>query len=269
MPLTLRLPWLCLALLTLSGLSACGGDSGQPPAAGEPGGISVARIEGSVWYRERIALPPGAEVEVQLQDVSRADAMATVLASVLLKPESGPPYPFSIEYDPASIDPRMRYALRATISLEGRLMFTSTDYIDPFAGNPVEVLVRRVPAPVQAKGPALEGTRWVLATLGDEAAPNGAGGKPVDLEFLSEEGRAAGFSGCNRYTGGYSREGASEHASPLSFGNLAGTMMACVEGGELEQSYLQTLARVDGFRLQGETLSLLAGPEVLATFRAQ
>ena len=269
MPLSLRPPLLCRALFTLFGLAACGRDGGSPPADGEPVGTGVARIEGSVWYRERMALPPGAEVEVQLQDVSRVDAMATVLASVLLTPEAGPPYPFTLEYDPATIDPRMRYALRATISLEGRLMFTSTDYIDPFAGNPVEVLVRRAPASAREKGLALEGPRWVLATLGGEAATTGAGGKPVDLEFLSAEARAAGFSGCNRYTGGYSREGASEHASPLSFGNLAGTMMACMEGDELERSYLQMLGRVDGFRLQGDTLSLLAGPEVLATFRAQ
>jgi putative lipoprotein len=269
MPSVLRLQSRFLATLLLSGLVACGRESGQAPAGREPGESSVARIEGSVWYRERMALPPGAEVEVQLQDVSRVDAMATVLASVHLTPETGPPYPFTIEYDPGSIDPRMRYALRATISFEGRLMFTSTEYIDPFAGHPVEVLVRRTPSPAQTRGPALEGTRWVLETLGGEAAATGAGGKPVDLELLSGEKRAAGFSGCNRYTGGYSREGASEHASPLSFGNLAGTMMACVEGGEVEQLYLRMLGRVNGFRLQGDTLSLLDGPEVLATFRAQ
>jgi hypothetical protein len=46
-------------------------------------------------------------------------------------------------------------------------------------------------------------------------------------------------------------------------------MMACVEGGEVEQLYLRMLGRVNGFRLQGDTLSLMDGPEVLATFRAQ
>ena len=92
-------------------------------------------------------LPPGAELEVQLQDISRADAMATVIASVHITPEVGPPYPFSIEYDPARIDPRMTYGLRATISAGGRLLFTTTDYNNPFAEGPLEILVRRVTEP--------------------------------------------------------------------------------------------------------------------------
>jgi putative lipoprotein len=133
-----------LLLLMAAGLVACSADDG-PEMAGES---SVkARIEGSVIYRERMLLPPGFEVEVQLQDISRADAMGTVLAAVLLTPEGAPPYNYAIEYDPASIDPRMRYALRATISDGDHLLFTSTDYIDPFKGNPVEILVSRVPGP--------------------------------------------------------------------------------------------------------------------------
>jgi hypothetical protein len=45
-------------------------------------------------------------------------------------------------------------------------------------------------------------------------------------------------------------------------------MMACPDGAELKRSYLQALGRVTGFRLEGDTLSLPVGPEVLATFRA-
>jgi putative lipoprotein len=132
-------------LITALGLAACGE---REPDMGDDA-TSVARIEGSVIYRERIMLPPGVEVEVQLQDISRADAGATVLSSVLLTPQGGPPYDFVIEYDPSTIDPRMRYALRATISSDERLLFTSTDYIDPFKGNPVEIMVQRVPEAVR------------------------------------------------------------------------------------------------------------------------
>ena len=255
---------LCAALT----LGAC---SEQHPGTGssDTGGPAVARIEGQVFYRERMLLPPGAQVEVELQDISRADAMATVLASVLLTPDSGPPYPFVIEYDPDRIDSRMSYGLRATITVGDRLMFTTTEHIDPFGQQPLEVLVRRVPESVKAPGPSLEGTLWILDTLGGEAAATGAGGKPVDLQFSAEDQRAGGFSGCNRYTGGYSRDGASQHGAPLGFSQMASTMMACPEGGELEQAYLQMLGRVDAFRLEGSTLSLLQGPEVLATFRAQ
>ena len=122
------------------GVIACEVDTG-----GSSGESVMAKIEGTVFYRERIALPPNAVVEVQLEDVSRADAMATVMATVTLNSENGPPYAFSIGYDPAQINSRMTYALRASIRVEGRLMFTTMDYTDPFSGNPVEVLVRRVP----------------------------------------------------------------------------------------------------------------------------
>ena len=38
------------------------------------------------------------------KDISRADAPAEVLASVLTTPEGGPPYPFKIDYDESLID---------------------------------------------------------------------------------------------------------------------------------------------------------------------
>jgi putative lipoprotein len=264
MNVLLRIVPRLLVLLTALGLAACG--ERQADMTDEP--ATVAHIEGSVTYRERMMLPPGVEVEVQLQDISKADAGATVLATVLITPQGGPPYNFAIEYDPSTIDPRMRYALRATISMGERLLFTSTDYIDPFQGNPVEITVKRVPEAVRREGPALENTVWVLATLAGEPAPAGAGGKTVDIQFTGDDKRAAGFSGCNRYTGGYARDGVSEHGSPLKLGPMAGTMMACPDGGDLERNYLQVLGRVNAFRLEGDTLSLLAGPEVLATFRA-
>jgi putative lipoprotein len=257
----------CVLPLVLCGLIACGSKEDGPVANGRSGEIAVAQIAGSVVYRERMMLPPGAEVEVQLQDISRADAMATVLATVVLTPEGGPPYDFSIEYDPSRIDERMRYALRATISVGDKLMFTSTDYIDPFAGNPVQVLVRRVAEPVQRADRSLAGRPWALQALGGESAGQGADGKPLTIEFEADSMRAAGFSGCNRYSGGYSRGGVTQHGSPLQLGPMAGTMMACARGGELEQAYLQMLAKVTAFRLEGDTLSLLAGADVLATFQ--
>jgi len=119
-------------------LVACGAD-------GEPGEPTMAKIEGTVFYRERIALPPNAVIEIQLEDVSRADVLATIMAVVTLNSAGGPPHAFSIEYDTSQIDERMTYALRASIRVEDKLMFTTMDYTDPFSGNPVSVMVRRVP----------------------------------------------------------------------------------------------------------------------------
>lgn len=38
-------------------------------------------IQGEVWFKERIALPPQAVLSVQIQDVSKMDAPAVVLAA--------------------------------------------------------------------------------------------------------------------------------------------------------------------------------------------
>jgi putative lipoprotein len=256
-----------LALVSLLLLMAGCGESDRVRQEAAAGDESMSVIRGQVFYRERMMLPPGSEIEVQLQDISRADAMATVMASVMLDAEGGHPYDFAIDYDPARVDPRMRYALRATISRGERLLFTTTDYIDPFAGGDVEVLVRLVAEPVSREVPALEDTVWVLETLGGEPAPTGANGRPVDFQLLAEEGRVGGFSGCNRYTGSYDRDGVAARGSPLSFGPLAGTMMACEEGSELEQRYLKALVAVTAFRLDGGGLALLAGDDVVATFQ--
>jgi uncharacterized lipoprotein YbaY len=94
------------------------------------GGIVMAqeaRLTGTVAYRERIALPPTAAVEVTLEDVSRADAPAAVIATTMI-PTSGRQVPikFELGYDAASIDPRRRYAVRARITDDDRVLFRST-----------------------------------------------------------------------------------------------------------------------------------------------
>lgn len=92
------------------------------PAAG--GGTATARVTGTVTYRERIALPAGAVIKVQLVDVSRADAPSVVLGEQII-PAGGRQVPFSFEiaYDPAKIDPRFSYAISARIEDDGKLLF--------------------------------------------------------------------------------------------------------------------------------------------------
>jgi uncharacterized lipoprotein YbaY len=83
-------------------------------------------VTGSVLYRERIALPPNATLQVQLVDVSRMDAPAVVLGEQIVSPTGQVPIPFEIAYDPGQIDDRMSYAIQARIEVDGELMFIST-----------------------------------------------------------------------------------------------------------------------------------------------
>ena len=106
---------------------------------------------GTASYRERVSLPAGALFEATLADVARADAPAEPLGRVTLGGSSGPPFAFTIPYDAARIDPRGRYAVRARITLDGQLLFTS-DTLYPVlgAGQPdrVEILMHQVGAPM-------------------------------------------------------------------------------------------------------------------------
>lgn len=273
-----QLKTLCFAVtgsaLVLLGLSACGGDRPGAGAGSSQREVpAVARIEGEVFYRERIMLRPGAELEVQLEDISRADAMATVVATTTIPLDGGPPYPFAVEYKPAEIDPRMRYAMRARITWGEELLFTNTEYIDPFSDSPVRILVQSVERPAGRGNTGREegdsATEvWILELLGGEAAPPGSGGNPAVLELDRSQQTVSGFSGCNRYTGGFTSEGSSSHGTPLRFGPLASTRRACADGDQLEQAYLKALGDVDSYRIEGERLLLLSGSEIVATFKA-
>lgn len=106
-----------------------------------------AKISGSAFYRERMALPPNARFEAVIVDASRADASAPVFARTVVDGPIQPPIRFEIAYDPKAANPAARYSLRATISVDGKLWFT-TDRFTPVitqgdAGH-VELLLRRV-----------------------------------------------------------------------------------------------------------------------------
>jgi ABC-type transporter Mla MlaB component len=70
------------------------------------GGIpQEARVTGTVTYLQRIALPPGAVLEVKLLDVSRADAAAVTIAQQLIEPAGRQvPIAFELRYDPSRIE---------------------------------------------------------------------------------------------------------------------------------------------------------------------
>lgn len=112
--------------------------------------VKQAAVTGSVAYRERMALPADAVVEVRLSDVSRQDVAAPVIAETTVMPAGRQiPIPFELRYDPVKIEPKRTYALRATISSAGRMMFTTTNsYPVITRGNPTKVnlMLERVAA---------------------------------------------------------------------------------------------------------------------------
>jgi putative lipoprotein len=97
-------------------------------------GMTVVNV--TATYRERILLPPGHVLNVRVEDVSRADAPAEVLAEHS-EPLNGraPPYQATLGFPSSQIDPRHTYAVRAEIrDPAGALRFT-TDTRHPVLTN--------------------------------------------------------------------------------------------------------------------------------------
>ena len=122
-------------------------------------------VTGSVTYRERIALSPGARLEVQLRDVSYQDAAAPLIAEQVISNPGQVPIEFKIEYDPDDIDSRNTYSVQATIfESDGRMAFTNDTAYDVITrGSPrkVDMLLVMVQPPPDASGATPDLPRWV------------------------------------------------------------------------------------------------------------
>ena len=81
----------------------------------------------------------------------------------------------------------------------------------------------------------------------------------------AEQKRVAGSGGCNRMMGNYKLDG-----SKITFGQMAGTMMACPQGMDLERAFYAALPRVATWRIDGEKLELFdAGGASVAEFESR
>ena len=113
--------WL-LGICSVACMGASSAAGADAPATTGPD----PRVTGTVGYLQRIGLPPGAVIKVQLVDVSRADAPAVVLGEQLIHAEGRqPPFAFAIAYDAGRIRPNMSYAVGARIEEGGRLLFVN------------------------------------------------------------------------------------------------------------------------------------------------
>jgi heat shock protein HslJ len=117
--------------------------------------------------------------------------------------------------------------------------------------------------PPATSAASLDNREWALVSLGEVAAPLGAGGRPATIQFDPTTGRAAGFAGCNRYSAGYTVAGDS-----LTFGPAISTKMACADGDQLERGYLAMLPAIRSYALSDSTLTLNGSDGLLARFRA-
>ncbi len=107
-------------------------------------------------------------------------------------------------------------------------------------------------------------THWKLTELDAVAVPELSDEREPHLVLTSEENRASGSSGCNRFTGAYQIEGEAPSGSAplglrvLRFGPLASTRRMCLEGMDIETRFLRALAQTAQCRVTGDVLELLS-----------
>jgi len=215
---------------------------------GGKAGANAGVVKGTVAYRERMALPPDAVIEVWMTDITPGLITTMQVLGQATIPAEGRqvPIPFELSFDPARIEPTHTYGLRAAINASGQMLFESDAPMPVITqGNSPEVsLVLKRSSPDPAAGAAsLANTSWRLTDLGGTPVLPDA---EATLEF-PEPGKVAGHGSCNRFAGTVEFTG-----DRLQVGRLAATRMACAEPITVQETkYLQALQEAERFGFEG------------------
>lgn len=210
-------------------------------------------VTGEVFYRERMALPSGASLHIEL--VRLPDGAPVVGAEAYIAPSGQVPLTFNLNIR-TNPDPKRDYGLRAEIRANGQVLFSSPSPVQVDLANPapISILVtRQKPQPVAAAPtlpePTLLDTRWRVTSIGGKPV---TGMRPIILAIAADL-RATGNGGCNSYVSELTLL-----ASKLVFGPAAATRMACAEDiMAQEAAYFAALAAVGGFERDDKGLRLL------------
>jgi heat shock protein HslJ len=103
--------------------------------------------------------------------------------------------------------------------------------------------------PTPPAGVELEGTRWVLESIGDTPVVPGS---EVTLQFDADN-QAGGNASCNSYGGTYTLTG-----SQIAFTDIVSTLMACADESMMEQetAYLGALNSAQQVSVEGNRLTI-------------
>ena len=192
--------WVALTTLASVALSACRDDAAPADATLEvtSGREPNASVSGTVSYRERLALTPGAKLVVELRDVSYQDAAAPLIARQTISDPGQVPIKFKVEYNRDDIRSRNVYAVSAKIiEGDGRLAFTNDTAYDVITrGNPskVDMLLVLVQPPPDLVSEDEDWRTWVE----EPAAVVSANLMPGEPEFLRVVYYQSTIEGCAR-----------------------------------------------------------------------
>lgn len=130
-----------VACLLLIGLVGCSDESASSD--------EVGFVTGTAHYRERIAVPSGARLEVSLEEEAATEDSNPLITRIVIAKAGQPPYSFEVPYRREDLDPSRSFVIRARLLDRGELLFeTASPTAVVTQGNPetVELLLRRVEA---------------------------------------------------------------------------------------------------------------------------
>lgn len=203
-------------------------------------------VTGTITYRQRIALLPGAAISLKLLDVSRQDATPVISEQTITTAGEQVPIPFKLIFNPAKIQASHSYTVRAEIRMHNELVFTTTkSYFVITNGYPREVeLVLEQVDPQSLQNQLMSG-EWLLEDLGGAGVIDNL---QTTLKFNSD--RLTGSGGCNRYFATYQL-----HRNQLKVSQIGATQKACSSAVMNQESrYFKALRKAHRIRLDKEFL---------------
>lgn len=210
-------------------------------------------LSGSVFYRERMALPDNAELIVSVVDMAQpaADAVETVR----VHPTGQVPIAFKLEVKPEQLATGTAYGVKARINVDGIEWFansTPEQFDTANLDHPVSIMLTRS-APksgeAEASAPTVLDTLWHLTTLGGQPANPDV---QTTITF-NGDGSVNGNGGCNGFGSQATFTGAE-----LKLERAFSTMMACDEPtAKQEGLFFESLTKVTSHRVDGNVLTLL------------
>ena len=213
-------------------------------SAAESGDDTTLKITGELTYLQRIALPVGSVAIVEIKPSDSPDG-ASVTAEVEIELDGRQvPVAFALDVARDRLDTTKSYLLRGAIRVGGNVRWLSDPVEVDIAAQSLDLgtilMAAYVPsAPFDMDDPqVLQDIEWRITEMVDAQIPD-------DIVVTLTFGRDGAFYGgaCNRFRGAYHLQ-----RNSLSFGRVAGTLMACPEPQmTVERKLFETLDRVKGF----------------------
>jgi putative lipoprotein len=220
-----------------------------------PAMAQAITLNGTVTYYERMALPAGSQLRLQLVTLSGNRQIAAAASQITGK--ASPPIGFSMNLHSTSAQTAGPLGLVAEIRSNGQLFFRSAapTPIDLASPSGIAIVVSRASAPLPKPAepsmpePQILDTSWTVTSIGGRPV---IGTRPVTLT-IDLDARIGGNATCNRYTSEASLDG-----DTMTFSPAAATRMACApELMAQEAAYFAALAAVASYQLDGSSLRLL------------